>query len=333
MRLFFYFLPIGITSIFVLTASTNYIWLATLAFILVGLFRNIIGKFEQDEIIDVYNFFHFSKKMKWVKIISGFFFVAFNLWTLYFLNNFELPVFQLLIFIYTYIVINSAFAISLAHDLMHSSQKIGRLLSTILLIQNGFFYLISDHLYTHHQFAASLQDPATALKGESLYRYFYRSIIGRFKITFLNGSTFPQTQRKFIIRKNIFYLLCCAGYLAFAMFLGYQVFICVLFGYLFVTLIYESVTYIQHYGLTRKKTEQGTLSSMELEHAWNCFYKTSAYMHFMMPIHSIHHLNKVSNDFDGFYGLEMPKSFSEMLFKAWFPRPWFKLMDGVHKNI
>lgn len=332
MRLFFYFLPIGITSLFVFTASTNYIWLATLAFVLVGLFRNIIGKFEKDEIIDVYNFFHFSKKMKWVKIISGFFFVAFNFWTLYFLSNNELSVLQFVIFVYSYIAINSAFAISLAHDLMHSSLVIGRIFSAVLLIQNGFFYLISDHLYTHHQFAASLQDPATALKGESVYRYFYRSIIGRFNITFFSGSTFPLSRRKSIIRKNVFYLICCISYLSFSIFLDVQVFLCVLFGYFFVTLIYESVTYIQHYGLTRKKTEQGTLSSMELEHAWNCFYKTSAYMHFMMPIHSIHHLNKVSNDFDGFYGLEMPKSFSEMLFTAWFPRSWFKLMDGIQKK-
>lgn len=265
--------------------------------------------------------------MQLLKSFSGIFFVAFNFWAMIFFANHDLPAWQLIVFIYTYISINSAFAISLAHDLMHSRKKIDRLLATFLLLQNGFFYLISDHLHTHHRFAATSNDPATAKKGEGLYQYFYRSIKARLNLTFISGETFPVSRRKSIIRTNFFYFFCCIIYWLFAFFVNWQWAVCLSIAYVFVPLIYESVTYIQHYGLSRENAANKSVSPMALQHSWNCFYKTSAYMHFMMPVHSIHHASgKTEERADGFYGLEMPLPFSSMLFRAWLPSAWFKLM-------
>jgi alkane 1-monooxygenase len=41
-------------------------------------------------------------------------------------------------------------------------------------------------------------------------------------------------------------------------------------GYsLFITLMAESTNYIEHYGLNRKKDEQGIYESINIRHSWN----------------------------------------------------------------
>ncbi|MBK8603594.1 MAG: fatty acid desaturase [Saprospiraceae bacterium] len=120
-----------------------------------------------------------------------------------------MPLWSLTIFIYSCIIINSNFAISLAHDLMHSNRRIDRLFANMLLIQNGFFYLKNDHLYIHHRYVATLHDPATAMYGENLYKYLFRSIISRLKNYFYSRGNFSNQGPLKIILSNYFYLLAC----------------------------------------------------------------------------------------------------------------------------
>ncbi len=287
-----------------------------------------IGKFDNSQIISEYKFFHYDVSMSWLKTISGIFFVIFNFWILWFLYHFEIPIWSLIIFIYSCIIINSNFAISLAHDLMHSTRRMDRLFANILLIQNGFFYLKNDHLYIHHRHVATMQDPATAMYGENLYKYLFRSIITRLKITFIPGPTFPLKDRAKIILSNYMYCFACIFYLCIASYISYASFIYLILNYVSVTFIYESITYIQHYGLKRKAINSYKNEEIQLQHSWNCFYKISAYMHYMMTIHSIHHLkNDMLETTSTFFGNEMPKPFAIMMVTAWFPRRWARLMD------
>jgi len=323
-----YTLPLIITTVFVLTADTAYLWTAVLIIFLVAALRKRIGKWRPEDVYKEYCYFHFSKEIAILKTFSGFYFVMFNAWILYFLSHKELASWQLIIFIYSAIIINSNFAISLAHDLMHSQLWSDRLFSRILLLQNGFFYLENDHLYTHHRYVATSHDPASALKGESLYKYLIRSVSARFRICFFPGSHFPSDKQNRLILLNYTYLVLCILYLIYAFYLGWQTILYLMSDFLMVTLIYESVTYIQHYGLKRNTTEDNRYEPVRLHHSWNCYYRTSAYMHYMMPVHSIHHLKDDKNlRFQGDYGLEMPLPFASMIIAAWQPGKWSKLMD------
>lgn len=325
-----YTLPVFITLLFVLTANTSFIWVTAAVIYLIALMRNAVGKFDKNKVLNEYRFFHYSKSMAILKTFSGLIFVVFNIWVLWFLTQHSLPVLAYIIFIFTCIIINSNFAVSLAHDLMHSKNGIDRLLSNILLIQNGFFYLRSDHMYTHHRYVATAGDPSTARFNENIYAYLYRSIKARIRITFIDGLTYPLKVRNKIIFFNYLFLTCCILYLGFSMYLGRNVFIYLFINYLCVTLIYESVTYIQHYGLNRKYIDDLNYYKVEVQHAWNCFYKTSAYMHYMMPVHSIHHLSDDSLVANGDnLGNEMPRPFATMMLTAWFPGRWFRLMNGI----
>jgi len=328
-RLLPYSIPLWITIIFILTASSNFIWIGISIVYIISFLRKYAGKFEGSEIQDEYLFFHYSTSGAALKSISGLFFLFFNCWIIYFLTYTSLNNWQLILFIYSCIIFNSNFAVSLAHDLMHSERRTDRFIATIILLQNGFFYLESDHLFTHHRYVGTYKDPATARKGENLYKYLFRSISQRIPITFLPGSYFPLKEMKKIIIHNYLKLTACILYLLYTYSLSISAFTFLLINYIAVTLIYECITYIQHYGLARQSINKFKFESIQLNHSWNCFYKTSAYMHYMMPVHSMHHmLNDRDWRDDQFYGKEMPKPFATMMLTAWIPSLWFKMMEN-----
>ncbi len=328
MRALPYLLPVCITSVFIVTADTGFVWLAVGLIFIVAFLRKSIGKFTIPEIVSEYKFFHHDRSMAYFKSVCGIFFVLFNSWIPWFLYTHELNGFHLAVFLYSVVILNSNFSVSLAHDLMHSRRRFDRFLCTWILLMNGFFYLESDHIYIHHRHVGTPSDPATAREGENIYRYFRRSISARFKMILLRGNTFPKELESGLLLKNRLRFLICITWLAVSAFLGAQVFLSVLVSYFFVTLIYESITYIQHYGLKRNLSENGRSEPVQLNHAWNCYYKTSAYLHFMMPVHSIHHLKEenlevITDD----AGRTMPKPFASMMITALFPRRWFRLME------
>lgn len=328
MRALPYTIPVLITLVFITTAGTWFLWTAVGLVFLIAFFRESFGRFSASEVVREYAFFHHYKGMASLKTVSGFFFAGFNIWIPFFLFTHPLSLPAYLIFVYSVIILNSNFAVSLAHDLMHSARAADRWLSTLILLQNGFFYLESDHIFIHHRYVGTNADPATALYGESIYRYFRRSIGARIKMIFFKGNTFPPPLEQQIILGNRIRLGICISWLVISAFLGKQVFFCILAQYLLVTLIYESITYIQHYGLVRKLCEDSKPEAVQLHHAWNCYYKTSAYMHFMMPVHSIHHLKEENLDgISGKPGLEMPLPFATMMMTALIPSRWFRLMN------
>ena len=170
MRTIPYLLPAAITVVFVVTAATPFLWAAMGIILVIAFARKKIGKFSTGEVIAEYDFFHHSPLMADLKTFSGIFFVGFNVWMLAFLAQYWLEAWALPVFIYSVVILNSNFAVSLAHDLMHSRRNLDRRIATTLLLQNGFFYLESDHVYIHHRHVGTSSDPATARVGGGAVR-------------------------------------------------------------------------------------------------------------------------------------------------------------------
>lgn len=327
MKIIPYSLPIGITLIFIISVYLQQFWIGAILLPLATLANSRLGQFSQQEAIEEYEFFHHDQRMASFKAVSGIFFVLFNFWILYYLYVTDLTILQMVLFTYSIIILNSNFAISLAHDLMHARKRTDRALSTILLLANGFYYLESDHLYIHHRYVGTKGDPASAYPNESLYHYLVRSITKRIRLIFGNGDCFPPSKKNQIVRGNLLRFTACFGYLIILYMLSFKLFICIFIQFIFVTLIYEIITYIQHYALRRKDYE-GKIEEMRLAHSWNCYYKLSAYLYFMMPMHSIHHL-KSEPELATLKtaGPNFPHPFGQMVLIALFPQKWFKQMD------
>lgn len=324
-----YSLPLLFSLVFVSTAHSDWLWLSPILLFLAGIFTPSVGEFTSRQVAAEYTFFHYSHTMALFKRLNGVLFMLLNGWAFYFLASQPLSVWHLLVFTYGMSILNSNFSISLAHDLMHSRALVDRGLSSILLLQNGFFYLEADHLYIHHRHVGTEQDPATPRLGEPIYSYFRRSFRQRIGLLFNRNRLLSTADRRRIIRLTILKLGVCATYLTLGAFIRPQVFCWILGQYSFVILVYESITYIQHYGLRRMKREN-TYAPIQLHHAWNSFYKLNTYLYFMMPVHSLHHMaNPDLNAASEFAGPRMPLPFARMLLMAYQPTRWFALMDKM----
>ena len=59
----------------------------------------------------------------------------------------------------------------------------------------------------------------------------------------------------------------------------------------YTILLGESVNYVEHYGLRRKKLENGHYESIHMRHCWNSPRAISNYLFFRIQRHSDHHVN------------------------------------------
>lgn len=313
-----YTLPVWVTLTFVAACHAEQYWAGVVLLPVVTAFNAVLGKFSLQELLKEYRFFHHSPGMEVFRGLSALFFTGFNAWAAWFLADHVLLWWQILLFIYGVIMLNSNFAISLAHDLMHSDHALNRFFAGVLLLVNGFFYLETDHIYIHHKHVGTQEDPASAKRNEPLYAYLPRSVSGRLKLLFGNELRY----------RNGIRLLICGLLLLVAYTISLPYFVCLLAQFIFVTLLYEVITYIQHYGLRRTGPE------VRIHHAWNCYYRLSAYMHYMMPVHSIHHL-KQEPDLDSVSdaGPAYPMPFSRMVILALFPKAWIPAMEEPLENV
>ena len=56
-------------------------------------------------------------------------------------------------------------------------------------------------------------------------------------------------------------------------------------------LILEIINYVEHYGLRRKRLEDGTYEKVTIRHSWNAPHRMSNYLLFKLQRHSDHHEN------------------------------------------
>lgn len=327
-RLLPYCLPVGLTLLLIGMAYINNSWVFAVLLFAGAAVNERWGRFSPAELRGEYQYFHHSDTMRLFKGLNGAFFVLFNLWVVFFCLCHAFTTLSFIVFVYGVIVVNSGFGLSLAHELTHEAHFFYRWLGDALMLQNGFFYLSYDHVFIHHQHVGTLDDPASALLNEPLYAYLKRSLAGRMQMIFTTTTTFPTKRQRRLQRAVRWKLTICISWLILTFIFSKTLFIIVLTQYIFVILIYETITYIQHYGLRRQQREK-----VNLDHSWNSFDRMYNYLYFFMPIHSLHHANMSPEKNRKYLGPTLPLSFPRMLLLAFWPDKWFKTMNPLVRQI
>jgi alkane 1-monooxygenase len=183
--------------------------------------------------------------------------------------------------------------INIGHELGHRSNAFERLMGEILMLTSLENHFIPYHNRGHHANVATSSDPATARKNEPLYFFWFRSQIG----SYIQAWQI-EIERMRIAKKALFGLsnlmvvytilhisLCLIIYT----FLGWNA----LYHFLWVALIgiilLETVNYIEHYGLLRKKKENGGYDRVRRIHSWNSNHVFGRVVLFELTRHSDHH--------------------------------------------
>ncbi|AOE49304.1 alkane 1-monooxygenase [Kangiella sediminilitoris] len=194
-------------------------------------------------------------------------------------------------------LLSSAFAVGfilstntlVGHELVHrTSHKLSMFVGRWLLAVVGDAQFSISHVYAHHLNVATHEDAATARRGESLYAFFFRSSIGQYfesceierRRLKNRGSSFWSWKNRVLTGALMtFAIIGCM--VAIAGWIGLLVYVV-----LFLTskFLFETVNYIEHYGLLREK---GT--KVEPKHSWDCNTRAASYVLYNLSRHSDHH--------------------------------------------
>lgn len=167
-------------------------------------------------------------------------------------------------------------AIVIAHELCHRKEAAWRWGSRWLLFTalNPYFYVA--HVKGHHRLIGTTADPATARRGESLYAFIPRSIIGQFRETWQfeterlrAAGASPWSPRHYLIGA----LAATALFVGGLSWLDTTVAVAFVAQGVLACLLLEYTNYIEHYGLSRKVVG-GITERIASAHSWESNHAT-----------------------------------------------------------
>ncbi len=227
------------------------------------------------------------------------------------------------------------FGINVAHELGHRFRPLEQLLSRVLFLTGLYVHVIIHHNRGHHANFGTPADPNTARVGEPIYAFWPRSIVGSYLSSWRLGlKQLRARRRRFFSFANE--MLCWQTVqlaMLAAIWLAYGT--RALLGFLAAAgagvLLLETVNYIEHYGLMRRRLADGRFEKMASHLAWNSDHPLGRTLLFEVTRHSDHHLH-TSRPYEKLRHVEsspqMPTGYPGTMLLALVPPAWFAVMDG-----
>ncbi|MBX7109784.1 MAG: alkane 1-monooxygenase [Chitinophagales bacterium] len=221
--------------------------------------------------------------------------------------------------------------INSAHELIHRKQWFARLggIWNLLLVNYSHFYV--EHIRGHHRYVGTPRDPATALYGESFYRFFVRTVPAQIRSAFkleaerlLKANQPAAGLKNIVVQLVILQLMLCAIIFFWTGTIGLMAYLHQSFIAFFLL---EYVNYIEHYGLTR---EQG--QKVNATHSWQCDLPVSRFALIELSRHSDHHITASKPYYKLIHYEEspvLPAGYFGSFYWAMIPPLWFKKVHPV----
>ncbi|MEN0006483.1 MAG: alkane 1-monooxygenase [Bacteroidota bacterium] len=224
--------------------------------------------------------------------------------------------------------------INVAHELGHRANKREQWIAKFLLLSGLYMHFFIEHNRGHHKNVATDQDPASSRYGEMIYVFWFRSVVGGyFSAWRLEAQRLKREGLSFwsIHNQMFHYTLIQGAYLALigliwgASMIPYAIGIAV-FGFLLL----ESVNYIEHYGLRRKKLASGRFEKVGPHHSWNSNHEVGRIFLYELTRHSDHHFKasrkyQVLRHFDE--SPQLPLGYPASILASLVPPLWFAIMN------
>lgn len=225
-------------------------------------------------------------------------------------------------------------AINAAHELGHKRERSERWLSKVALAQAGYGHFYVEHNRGHHARVATPEDPASARMGESLYTFVPRSVCGGIRSAWkLECRRLAASRRSWWSPRNdvlnawsmtvvlFTALVACFGLVVLPWLIGQAV-----IGFCLL----ETVNYIEHYGLRRRRQHGERYEPVSPSHSWNSSTVIANLFLFQLQRHSDHHAHPLRR----YQALchaddapQLPAGYLTMVVLAMFPPLWHRVMD------
>lgn len=232
------------------------------------------------------------------------------------------------------------FGINVAHELGHRVTWYERMMAKALLATSLYMHFYIEHNKGHHKRVATPEDPSSARKNEIIYLFFFRTIIFSYKSAWQIAvrDCKKRGQPLFGWHNEMLqaHLLQALLLLAIAWLGGIFALGCFISAAIIGILLLETVNYIEHYGLSRKKTGDGRYERALPQHSWNSNHPLGRIMLFELSRHSDHHYlaSKKYQLLDHHENApQLPTGYPGSMLLAFIPPLWMKVMNRKIKQL
>lgn len=229
--------------------------------------------------------------------------------------------------------------INVAHELGHRHTRIERIMAQSLLLTSLYMHFYIEHNKGHHRYVATPEDPSSARYREPIYLFWIRAIttgyLSAWKIQLMelkaNGKSFFSWANTMLI----FQVIQLSAVLLLFVFFPVSVALYCIAGAVFGFILLETVNYIEHYGLQRKKLTETLYEKTKPIHSWNSDHLMGRLLLFELSRHSDHHYApqrkyQVLKHFD--HSPQMPTGYPGMMLLSLIPPLFFGVMDRELKK-
>ena len=263
-------------------------------------------------------------------------------WAFNYLYKTEMTWFQFLTFC---LVFGNIGILSLLydHELFHKKDTLGRLIGNLDLIKHLAMHQYLEHVKGHHKWVATPLDMNTSRYGQSFYEFFTQSFTASFTSTWEREVLKLQKKNKaaFSPYNKMIQLVTCEiafTYLVFH-FYGAKVLLFFVIQAFLSLFILEEFNYFSHYGLLRKKLENGDYEPVQPKHSWSSHQLVANIIQVGLQRHPDHHTNsyrpyqvlRACTD-----GPALPCSYISCLVITLVPPVWYRIthpiLEGYKKD-
>ncbi|MDX1471583.1 MAG: alkane 1-monooxygenase [Flavobacteriaceae bacterium] len=224
--------------------------------------------------------------------------------------------------------------INVGHELGHRLSSPERFLGKALFVPAFYMHFFIEHNFGHHLNAATIEDPATARYNQSVYSFWFTSIFGKYSSAWkIQLNLLKKKGRNFFSLKNdmLYYVIIQALYIIGVWVLfGPKGVIFAIIAAIVGMLLLETVNYLEHYGLLRKKLDSGRYERVKEIHSWNSNHIMGRIVLYELTRHSDHHYksNKKYQLLDCHEDSpQMPFGYPTSMVLAMIPHLWFRIMN------
>ncbi|AVO51274.1 alkane 1-monooxygenase [Ectopseudomonas mendocina] len=227
-----------------------------------------------------------------------------------------------------------AIGITVSHELIHKDAALEQNAGGLLLAAVCYAGFKIEHVRGHHVHVSTPEDASSSRFGQSLYAFLPHA----YKHNFLNAWRLEAERLR---RRGLpvlhwrneliwWYAISALFLLGFTLNFGWLGALFFLGQAVMAFTLLEIVNYVEHYGLHRRKLENGRYERTNPHHSWNSNFLLTNLFLFHLQRHSDHHTYakrryQVLRHFDD--SPQLPNGYAGMIVLALFPPLWRAVMD------
>jgi alkane 1-monooxygenase len=220
--------------------------------------------------------------------------------------------------------------ITFAHELGHSRRRVDRALAWLLMVSVNYAHFMVEHYRGHHVRAATFDDPASARRGESLWRFLPRTLVGSWRSAWaLEARQLTQRQRGWL-NSTLAWAIAAQGliWVVLAVWGGTHALLFWAAASAYAVFQLEAINYIEHYGLSRRIDPSGRAEPFAMQHAWNADHWLTNSLIANLQRHSDHHMHawKPYAELAALPGPQLPTGYAGCIALSMLPPLWFGAM-------